>query len=108
MNLLNKTILDRAAKVGTQENTPSMEQEVLVKFFNPCGVGTWIITSIEQEGNDYLMYGACELGYGYEWGYVSLNELKSVRLPFGLTIERDLYIKPRSKVKDLLKEEDFM
>jgi len=37
----------------------------------------------------------CDLGMGFpELGYVSLQELESVTLPFGLKIERDMYFTP--------------
>ena len=68
-----------------------MDTEVLVKFFNPCGSGTWLITEAEkQENGDYLLYGYCHI-LEWEWGYVMLSELENVQLPFGLSIERDLY-----------------
>jgi hypothetical protein len=42
------------------------------------------------------MFGLCDLGMGFpELGYVSLNEMKAVRLPFGLGIERDLHWTPK-------------
>lgn len=66
--------------------------KVVVKYFNPCGAATWLITEgEEQENGDWYFFGYCNLGYGYEWGYVMLSELESVTLPFGLRIERDLY-----------------
>ncbi|NBX09935.1 MAG: DUF2958 domain-containing protein [Marivivens sp.] len=40
-------------------------------------------------------FGLCDLGYGAEWGYVSLAELESVSLPFGMGIERDIYFQPK-------------
>ena len=41
------------------------------------------------------MFGLCDLGMGFpELGYVSLQELESVELPFGLKIERDMYFTP--------------
>lgn len=68
------------------------ESVVVVKYFNPCGAGTWLITEGEkQEDGDWLLYGYCHL-FEWEWGYVMLSELESVRLPFGLKIERELYI----------------
>ena len=40
------------------------------------------------------MSGYCHLGDDEmaELGYVTLSELKNMKLPFGMTIERDLYI----------------
>jgi len=65
--------------------------EVVVKYFNPCGAGTWLITEgKEQKNGDWLLFGMCHL-YVWEWGYILLSELESIELPLGLRIERDLY-----------------
>ena len=78
-----------------------MDSEVVVKYFNPCGIGTWLITEGEkQEDGDWLFYGYCNL-FEWEWGYVTLSELESVQLPFGLKIERELYV-TGGKVKDYI------
>jgi hypothetical protein len=72
----------------------------IVKYFDPCGAATWIITELmpaEAEGAEPdLLFGLCDLGMGCpELGYVSLSELQSVRGRLGLGIERDLYFKAR-------------
>ena len=68
-----------------------MDAEVIVKYFNPCGAGTWLITEGEkQENGDWLLFGYCHI-FEWEWGYAMLSELESVHLPFGLKIERELY-----------------
>jgi hypothetical protein len=112
MKLITKAIEEEFEKYpyGSQEKTPLMEQKVLVKFFNPCGVGTWIITECVEktEDGDFILWGLGELGYGYELGTVSLKELESLKLPFGLKIERDMYLKKNCKVKDLISEKDLM
>jgi len=60
----------------------------VVKFFNPCGGATWLITSLDEDGD--TAFGLCDLGMGGpELGSVSLAELQSIRLRFGLKIERD-------------------
>lgn len=77
-----------------------MESEVVVKYFNPCGAGTWLITEGEkQEDGDWLFYGYCHL-FEWEWGYVTLSELESVVLPFSLGIEREIYGKEGKQVKE--------
>lgn len=80
-----------------------MEAKVIVKYFNPCGSGTWLITEGEkQDDGDWLLFGYCHINE-WEWGYVALSELESVKIkPFGLKIERDLHIGKDAKVKDLI------
>lgn len=87
---------------GSQEGK-GIDAEVIVKYFNPCGAGTWLITEGEkQENGDWFLFGYCHI-FEWEWGYVSLNELGNVSLPFGLSIERDLYTK-RKTIRDYIKE----
>ena len=72
----------------------------VVKYFDPCGAATWIITELmpaEGEGAaPDILFGLCDLGMGSpELGYVSLSELQSITGRLGLGIERDLYFKAR-------------
>lgn len=86
--------------IGSQEEKLE-EADVVVKYFNPTGTGTWLITEGEkQDDGDWLFYGYCHL-FEWEWGYVMLSELESVRLPFGLGIEREIY-NTGKKVKDYI------
>lgn len=80
--------------IGSQDGLGG-KAKVIAKFFNPVGVGTWLITEAEKtEDGDYEMFGYCHLGDDEmaELGYVRLSELEKLRLPFGLKIERDLYL----------------
>jgi len=62
-----------------------------LKLFNPCGAATWLITCRNPDYPDHLE-GLCDLGFGFpEFGTVSLSELLSIQLPFGLGIERDKF-----------------
>ena len=64
---------------------------VVSKFFNPMGAGTWYLTEYNPE--DHLAFGYVT-GLGEdELGYISLDEMEGIRLPGGLTLERDLYWK---------------
>ena len=86
--------------IGTQDGL-GMDAEVLVKYFNPCGAGTWLITEAEkQEDGDWLLFGYCHI-VEWEWGYVMLSELESIKLPFGLSIEREMYV-TGGKVEDYI------
>jgi hypothetical protein len=102
MKLLTKAVEKSLPPLYSQEKNP--DPQVVVKFFNPCGAATWYITEGNWEGEptngnpgeDFTMFGLCDLGMGFpELGYVSLNEMKAVRLPFGLGIERDLHWTPQ-------------
>lgn len=94
MELLTKEIIKKFEKhpIYSQDNKP--EKKILVKYFTPFGSWTWYIVEASKEGDDWLMFCYCISGLGEEfneWGYVSLNELKSIVGPFGLGVERDLY-----------------
>lgn len=66
----------------------------VLKLFNPCGAATWIVTEMMADGD--TLFCLADLGFGCpELGYSSLAEIESVKLPFGLTIERDILFKPR-------------
>lgn len=61
-----------------------------VKFFNPVGAATWLATELDEDEDS--LFGLADLGFGSpELGRFSLLEMASVRLSFGLGIERDLY-----------------
>ena len=103
MELLTKEIIERFKKYPLYSQDGKGEDSVvLVKYFNPCGAGTWLITEAEQqEDGNWLLFGYCHI-FEWEWGYVMLSDLQNLKLPFGLTIERDLYIPKDAKVKDLI------
>ena len=67
----------------------------VLKWFNPCGAATWLITELDPDNED-LAYGLADLGMGCpEVGHVSVRELASIRLMGGaLGIERDLHWRP--------------
>jgi hypothetical protein len=50
---------------------------------------TWLLTEL---GLDDIAFGLCDLGLGCpELGYVSMHELRDLRGPLGLPIERDTH-----------------
>ena len=67
----------------------------VVKFFNPIGAATWLVTDMDPDEHDHI-FGLADLGMGFpELGWISLSELQDYKGPLGLGIERDLYFKPR-------------
>jgi hypothetical protein len=80
-----------------------MDAVAHVKFFHPASRYTFFAT--EFDGDD-TFFGYCVSPLGPdcdELGYTSLTELKSVRGPLGLGIERDLHFKPTT-LREALKE----
>jgi hypothetical protein len=61
----------------------------VVKLFTPDAQCTWLLTEL---GNDDIAYGLCDLGLGTpEIGFVCMREIRELRGPLGLPIERDLH-----------------
>jgi hypothetical protein len=89
MKLITKEIEKKAPALYSTGEMDSKDIKIVAKFFNPVGSATWYMTEYDKEK---------ELAFGYvtgmqvdELGYFSIAELKSVRLQFGLGIERDRY-----------------
>ena len=89
MQLLTKELEKRFKKVGSQQEVK--DPLVIAKFFNPVGTGTWYATEYEPAEKIFFGYVSLFGDHNDEWGYFSLDELESVKLPLGLSIERDLY-----------------
>lgn len=89
MKLITKELKTRFKKIGSQADKE--DPIVIMKLFNPNGVGDWWITEMYPE--DRILFGFANLGDldCAEWGSVSLDELESFRGRFGLGIERDLH-----------------
>ena len=84
MILLTGAQQDRLLANGRQRDQDHIP---VVKFFNPLGEGVWLATELDEDGD--IMFGLADLGHP-ELGSWSLGEMQSVRLPFGMGIERDL------------------
>jgi hypothetical protein len=93
MNLMPYDIRQRLLANGAAGN--ETDHVPVVKFFDPTGAATWLITEMMPDQPD-MLFGLCDLGMGApELGYVSLSELQSIMGRFGLGIERDLHFAAR-------------
>jgi len=95
MKLLTKKIREALPKIYANDGKSEDDTTVLVKFFTPDSSWTWYAT--EFDGED-TFFGLVD-GQEQELGYFSLRELKSIRGPFGLPIERDRHFTPKSLSK---------
>jgi len=84
MILLTRTQRAQLLANGRQRG---VDHVPVVKFFNPFGEGVWLATELDEDGD--TMFGLADIGCP-ELGSWSLSELESVRLPFGMGVERDL------------------
>jgi hypothetical protein len=65
----------------------------VVKFFNPLTAATWLAIELADDGD--TLFGLADAGFGCpELGSFSLSELRAIRLPYGLWIERDEGFEP--------------
>ncbi len=96
MKLMNKELEKKFAKFPLySQDGKGDEAIIVVKYFNPFGGGTWLITEGEkQEDGDWMFFGYCHI-FEWEWGYVRLSELEKIGF-----IERDLYLDDDAQVKD--------
>lgn len=91
MQLVTKELEKKFAAHPLYSTDGQQKREILAKYFNPYGIGTWLVFEAERQDNgDWLFFGLVDL-YEKELGYFTLSQLRSVRFPFGLGIERDLY-----------------
>ena len=95
----------QAQIVRTDAGDPDIDFKPVVKLFTPDAQCTWLLTEL---GNDDIAFGLCDLGMGCpELGFVLMRELREVRGPFGLPIERDEHFvadKTLSAYADLARE----
>ena len=103
MKLLTQDLLTRFEQVGRQED--NQDPLVIAKFFNPTGAGTWYATEYNPQDKTFFGYVSIFNDWNDEWGYFSLIELESLKGPFGLGIERDIYFnsKPFSQINEINK-----
>ncbi|MDO5623009.1 MAG: DUF2958 domain-containing protein [Paracoccus sp. (in: a-proteobacteria)] len=78
---------DHRARLLANGRNLDQDHVPVVKFFNPVGTGTWLVTEMEPDGD--TLFGLADLGYP-ELGSFSLSEIGALRLPFGMEIERDI------------------
>jgi len=89
MDLMPDDIRDRLLANGAA--AVETDPMPVVKFFDPTGAATWLITEMIPDEPD-ILFGLCDLGMGCpELGYLSLSELQGVKGRLGLGIERDLH-----------------
>lgn len=96
MKLITKEIEEaiKNTPYGSTENVELDDKKVIARFFNPIGAGTWYVLEDDSWDDGRVVFGAATLGYGLELGSISIDELESLKLPLGMSIERDISVQP--------------
>jgi len=86
--LFTKAQFEQLVKNGKNRD---QDHAPVVKFFNPVGAATWLISELDEDDN-YIAFGLCDMGFGCpELGIVDLRELIDIQKHRMLGIERDLW-----------------
>ena len=90
-NLLPKSIEKQLPKLYSTEKGLIGDRIAYARYFFPMGAYTAYL--LEYDPKERIGFGAVTMGYGWELGNMSLDEMKSINI-HGLGIERDLYFTP--------------
>ena len=103
-NLMPKTIQKQLPKLYSTQKELIGDQTAYARYFFPMGAYTAYL--LEYDPKTRIGFGAVTMGYGWELGNMSLDEMKEVQV-HGLGIERDLYFTPR-KLHEIAELEELV
>lgn len=85
MRLLTDEIRQQFRKYPLySQESKGINSTVIVKYFNPVGSGTWLITEAEeQEDGDWLLFGYCHISC-WEMGLCFLKRITGIKAVFGI------------------------
>lgn len=111
MKIITKEIEEAFEKQGDTSQKSMSEIKIVMKLFNPLGAGTWYIFEKLDE-DTYMGFVNLYDSELAEIGTISMQELMNLKLPLGLSIERDINFKPLSKtlkeVVDIIKSGGYL
>lgn len=103
MKLHTKAQLAALTNNHANRDNTGHDPKPVVKLFTPWAGATWLITELDPDTD--IAFGLCDLGQGTpELGYVSLTELRELRGPMGLKVERDLHFTPTKTLSEYADE----
>ncbi len=88
---------DQREQLLTNGRQSGRDHAPVVKLFNPVGIGTWLATELDPDGDK--LFGLAQLNDAPELGSFSLEGLATLELPFGMHIERDLLHRRISRLR---------
>jgi len=101
MKLLTKAQRDKLIRNHTENEgqEETKKHKVVVKLFNPTGIGTWYLTELNPYTN--IAFGLADV-HEKELGDIDLTELEEFKGKLGLGIERDRYSKIDKTLEELM------
>ena len=91
-NLMPDHIRKQLPKLYSTEKELIGDKVAYARYFFPMGAYTAYL--LEYDPKSRIGFGAVTMGYGWELGNMSLDEMEGVKVS-GLGIERDLYFSPK-------------
>jgi hypothetical protein len=89
--MLPQHLFERLRANGQASLEAERDHTPAVKFFDPAGAATWLISELNP-GEPDILFGLCDLGQGFpELGYVRFSELAETKNRLGINLERDLF-----------------
>ena len=103
-NLMPDSIRKRLPKLYSTEKGLIGDKVAYARYFFPMGAYTAYL--LEYDPKSRIGFGAVTMGYGWELGNMSLDEMEEVKI-HGLGIERDLYFSPK-KLHEIAELEEIV
>jgi len=99
-DLMPKALARGLPKLYASEKQLIGDRTAYARYFFPMGAYTAYL--LEYDPKERIGFGAVTMGYGWELGYMSFDEMAEVKIG-GLGIERDLYFSPTKlhEIKEL-------
>ena len=103
-NLMPDSIRKQLPKLYSTEKELIGDKIAYARYFFPMGAYTAYL--LEYDPKTRIGFGAVTMGYGWELGNMSLDEMEGVKVR-GLGIERDLYFSPK-KLHEIAELEEIV
>lgn len=92
-DLISKSIQKQVPKLYATENELLGDRTAYARYFHPMSSYTSYL--LEYDPKEKLGFGLTTMGHEWELGYMSLEEMQSVKV-MGLGIERDIHFHPKT------------
>ena len=103
-NLMPDSIRKQLPKLYSTEKELIGDKVAYARYFFPMGAYTAYL--LEYDPKSRIGFGAVTMGYGWELGNMSLDEMEGVKI-HGLGIERDLFFSPK-KLHEIAELEEIV